>query len=52
MNRHKLPIGVRNFHKLVANDYLFCDKTAMIADLLRKGEEVTLITRSRRWGNW
>ncbi len=46
----KLPIGVSNFHKLVSNDYLFCDKTAMIADLLSKGEEVTLITRPSRWG--
>lgn len=46
----KLPIGVDNFHKLVSNDYLFCDKTAMIADLLQNGEEVTLITRPRRWG--
>ena len=46
----KLPIGVDNFHKLVSNDYLFCDKTAMIAELLSKGDEVTLITRPRRWG--
>ncbi|WP_419241892.1 AAA family ATPase [Cardinium endosymbiont of Nabis limbatus] len=46
----KLPIGVDNFHKLVSNDYLFCDKTDMIAELLRKGEEVTLIARPRRWG--
>ncbi|WP_243575185.1 AAA family ATPase [Candidatus Cardinium sp. cByotN1] len=46
----KLPIGVSNFHKLVSNDYLFCDKTAMIADLLNKGDEVILITRPRRWG--
>ncbi|TSJ81441.1 MAG: ATP-binding protein [Candidatus Cardinium sp.] len=46
----KLPIGVSNFHKLVSNDYLFCDKTAMIADFLEKGDEVTLITRPRRWG--
>ena len=46
----KLPIGVSNFHKLVSNDYLFCDKTAMIADFLGKGDEVTLITRPRRWG--
>ena len=46
----KLPVGVSNFHKLVSNDYLFCDKTAMIADLLSKGEEVTLIARPRRWG--
>ncbi|TSJ80742.1 MAG: ATP-binding protein [Candidatus Cardinium sp.] len=50
MNKHKLPIGVSNFHKLVSNDYLFCDKTAMIADFLEKGDEVTLITRPRRWG--
>ena len=50
MHRYKLPIGVSNFHKLVSNDYLFCDKTAMIADFLKKGEEVTLITRLRRWG--
>ncbi|WP_162789989.1 AAA family ATPase [Cardinium endosymbiont of Sogatella furcifera] len=46
----KIPIGVSNFHKLISNDYLFCDKTEMIADLLRKGEEVTLIARPRRWG--
>ncbi|TSJ80540.1 MAG: ATP-binding protein [Candidatus Cardinium sp.] len=46
----KLPIGVSNFHKLLSNDYLFCDKTAMIADLLKSGDEVTLITRPRRWG--
>ena len=50
MNKHKLPIGVSNFHKLVSNDYLFCDKTNMIADFLEKGDEVTLITRPRRWG--
>ncbi|TSJ81238.1 MAG: ATP-binding protein [Candidatus Cardinium sp.] len=50
MNTHKLPIGVDNFHKLVSSGYLFCDKTAMIADLLKNGEEVTLITRPRRWG--
>ncbi|WP_419241381.1 AAA family ATPase [Cardinium endosymbiont of Nabis limbatus] len=46
----KLPIGVDNFHKLASNDYLFCDKTAMIADFLKSGAEVTLTTRPRRWG--
>ncbi|WP_114910329.1 AAA family ATPase [Cardinium endosymbiont of Sogatella furcifera] len=46
----KLPIGVSNFRELVKGDYLFCDKTAMIADFLRKGEKVTLIARPRRWG--
>ncbi|WP_339043807.1 AAA family ATPase [Cardinium endosymbiont of Tipula unca] len=46
----KLPIGVDNFQKLASGDYLFCDKTAMIAAFLNKGDEVTLITRPRRWG--
>jgi len=47
---YKIPIGVDNFHKLITGGYLFCDKTAMIADFLSKGEDVTLITRPRRWG--
>lgn len=47
---HKIPIGVDNFHKIATGGYLFCDKTAMIADFLSKGEDVTLITRPRRWG--
>jgi len=47
---YKIPIGVDNFHELVTGDYLFCDKTAMIAEFLNKGEKVTLITRPRRWG--
>ncbi|WP_419241250.1 AAA family ATPase [Cardinium endosymbiont of Nabis limbatus] len=46
----KLPIGVSNFQELVKGDYLFCDKTVMIADFLSKGEKVTLIARPRRWG--
>ncbi|TSJ79812.1 MAG: ATP-binding protein (plasmid) [Candidatus Cardinium sp.] len=46
----KLPIGVSNFQELVQGDYLFCDKTDMIADFLKKGDKVTLITRPRRWG--
>ncbi len=44
----KLPVGVSNFQELVRGDYLFCDKTAMIAELLSKGDKVTLITRPRR----
>ncbi|MBX9889788.1 MAG: AAA family ATPase [Amoebophilaceae bacterium] len=47
---YKIPIGVDNFHKLVTGDYLFCDKTAMIAEFLSKGEDVALITRPGRWG--
>ncbi|MGI2262415.1 AAA family ATPase, partial [Candidatus Cardinium hertigii] len=47
---YKLPVGVDNFQELVKGDYLFCDKTAMIGELLEKGDKVTLITRPRRWG--
>ncbi|MBX9890567.1 MAG: ATP-binding protein [Amoebophilaceae bacterium] len=47
---YKIPIGVDNFRELVTGGYLFCDKTAMIAEFLSKGEKVTLITRPRRWG--
>ena len=47
---YKIPIGVDNFQELVTGGYLFCDKTAMIAEFFSKGEKVTLITRPRRWG--
>ncbi|MEF2229277.1 MAG: AAA family ATPase [Candidatus Cardinium sp.] len=50
MNTHKLPLGVDNFQELAQEDYLFCDKTTMIAEFLGKGDKVTLITRPRRWG--
>ena len=46
----KVPIGVDNFQELVSENYIFCDKTAMIVELLSKGDKVTLITRPRRWG--
>ncbi|WP_419241714.1 AAA family ATPase [Cardinium endosymbiont of Nabis limbatus] len=46
----KLPIGVDNFQELVQGDYLFCDKTAILAEFLGKGDKVTLIARPRRWG--
>ncbi|TDG95631.1 AAA family ATPase [Cardinium endosymbiont of Culicoides punctatus] len=46
----KLPIGVSNFQELIKGDYLFCDKSAMLAEFLSKGDKVTLITRPRRWG--
>ncbi|CAH2559697.1 AAA family ATPase [Cardinium endosymbiont of Oedothorax gibbosus] len=47
---YKLPIGIDNFQELVRGDYLFCDKTAMLAEFLEKGDKVILITRPRRWG--
>jgi len=47
---YKIPIGVSNFHRLVTRSYLYCDKTDMIREFLNKDDEVTLITRPRRWG--
>ncbi|WP_419241890.1 AAA family ATPase [Cardinium endosymbiont of Nabis limbatus] len=46
----KLPIGIDNFQELVQEDYLFCDKTDMIAEFLDKGDKVTLIARPQRLG--
>lgn len=46
----RIPVGVDNFAELVSNNYLFCDKTLMIKELLDRGDKVSLITRPRRWG--
>lgn len=50
MPKKKVPVGVDNFYKMVKGDYLFCDKTMMIAEFFERGEEVTLLTRQRRSG--
>lgn len=48
----KLPIGVDDFAHLVKPEYnyLFVDKTLFIKDIIDTGFQITLITRSRRWG--
>ena len=51
-----LPSGVSNFHKLITHrnengdGYLFVDKSLFIRDFLNAGDEITLITRPRRFG--
>jgi len=51
-----LPIGVSNFATLVThkdptgNHYLFVDKSLFIRDFISSGDEITLITRPRRFG--
>ena len=51
-----LPSGVSNFHKLITHRnergdaYLFVDKSLFIRDFLNAGDEITLITRPRRFG--
>lgn len=43
-------IGHQNFEKLVTMDYFYIDKTMFIKEWWESGDEVTLITRPRRFG--
>ena len=51
-----LPSGIDNFHDLITHrneqgdGYLFVDKSLFIRDFLNAGDEITLITRPRRFG--
>ena len=45
-----LPIGISDFKKLIDGGYAYVDKTLLIQELLRKGTEVALIPRLRRFG--
>ena len=45
-----LPIGTDNFRKLRENGYYYVDKTLIIKDFLDFKNEVSLITRPRRFG--
>src|SRR5262249_3845182 len=56
MKRLLLPLGIENFRKLVkhhdseGNPYLYIDKSELIKEVWDNGEDVTLITRPRRFG--
>ena len=43
-------IGIQDFGKIIENDYFYVDKTAFIKEWWESGDEVTLITRPRRFG--
>ncbi len=43
-------IGHQNFEKLIKKDYFYIDKTKFIKEWWESGDEVTLITRPRRFG--
>ena len=45
-----VPIGIQNFEKLVSNDSFYIDKTEFIKEWWESRDEVTLITRPRRFG--
>ena len=50
MNKLNIPVGISDFAKIREENYYYIDKTGLIADLIDKSAEVTLITRPRRFG--
>ena len=50
MKNLNIPVGVSDFEKIRKSGYYYIDKSGLIADLLKKTAEVTLITRPRRFG--
>ena len=45
-----ISIGKQNFASLRENHYFFVDKSHFIKDWWENGDEITLITRPRRFG--
>ncbi len=43
-------IGIQSFEQIITNQYFYVDKTGFIKDWWENGDEVTLITRPRRFG--
>ena len=43
-------IGIQNFEKIITNDCFYVDKTDFIREWWENKDEVTLITRPRRFG--
>ena len=45
-----IGIGVQSFEKIRERNYFYIDKTKFIKEWWESGDEVTLITRPRRFG--
>ena len=45
-----IAIGIQSFQKLRENNYFYIDKTHFIKEWWERGDEITLITRPRRFG--
>ena len=43
-------IGIQNFEKIIKSNYFYVDKTHFIKEWWESGDDVTLITRPRRFG--
>lgn len=45
-----VAIGIQDFEKMITDDYFYIDKTDLIREWWEAGDDVTLITRPRRFG--
>ena len=45
-----VAIGIQDFGKVIEGNYFYVDKTAFIKEWWESGDDVTLITRPRRFG--
>ena len=48
--KKKIGIGIQNFEKLREKDCFYVDKTSFIQEWWESNDDVTLITRPRRFG--
>ena len=46
----QIAIGIQSFEKLIKGGFYYIDKTNFIKEWWDSGDEVTLITRPRRFG--
>ena len=45
-----MGIGIQEFDKIINGGYFYVDKTSFIKEWWESGDDVTLITRPRRFG--
>ena len=45
-----VAIGIQSFEKVRVNNYFYVDKTSFIKEWWESGDDVTVITRPRRFG--
>ena len=43
-------IGIQSFDKIIEGNYFYIDKTLFVKEWWESGDDVTLITRPRRFG--
>ena len=48
--KRTIGIGIQSFDKVIEGDYFYIDKTHFIKEWWESGDDVTLITRPRRFG--